>query len=242
MTTASSDSRHAGEPHRANASGRLNWLRAGVLGANDGVVSIAGLVVGVAGATTSRTAILAAGVAGLIAGAVSMALGEYVSVSSQRDSERAMLERERRELRDDPEAEIAELAAIYRSKGLRRSTAETVARELSAHDAFAAHAEAELGISPGALVNPWHAAGASGTAFTVGAVIPLATMLLPMPAAARVPVTIAAVLGALVLAGSISARLGGSSVRTAVVRLVLGGLAGLLFTYGVGVLFGHTVG
>lgn len=241
MTTAWAEFGHAREPHGADVSGRLNWLRAGVLGANDGVVSIAGLVVGVAGATTSRTAIFTAGMAGLVAGAASMALGEYVSVSSQRDSERAMLERERRELRDSPEAELAELAGIYRAKGLRPETAETVARELSEHDAYAAHVDAELGIDPAALVNPWHAAGASGLSFTIGALIPLFAVLLT-PAAARVPVTIAAVLVALALAGTVSARLGRSSVRTALVRLVLGGLAGLLFTYGIGVLFGHTVG
>lgn len=241
MTPARTVPGHAGEPHGPDASGRLNWLRAGVLGANDGVVSIAGLVVGVAGATTSRAAIFTAGIAGLIAGAVSMALGEYVSVSSQRDSERAILDREARELRDSPEMELAELAAIYRAKGLRPETAAAVARELSEHDAFAAHADAELGIDPGALVNPWHAAGASGLSFTVGALIPLVAVLLT-PAPARVPVTIAAVLVALALAGTMSARLGRSSVRTALVRLVLGGLAGLLFTYGIGVLFGRTVG
>src|SRR6187549_2354078 len=135
---------HPREPHVGTLSQRMNWLRAGVLGANDGIVSTAGLVVGVAGATTARGPILTAGLAGLVAGAVSMALGEYVSVSSQRDSERAMLAKERRELAEEPAAELAELIGIYQAKGLRPETARIVAEELTAHDAFAAHADAEL--------------------------------------------------------------------------------------------------
>ncbi|NUR99353.1 MAG: VIT family protein, partial [Kribbellaceae bacterium] len=181
-------STHPGEPHRAGLAGRLNWLRAGVLGANDGIVSTAGLVVGVAGATTSATAILTAGVAGLSAGAVSMALGEYVSVSSQRDTERALLAKERAELAAAPEAELAELTAIYVAKGLRPETAQLVAAELTERDPLVAHAEAELGISPDELTNPWHAAGASALAFTVGALLPLIAILLPGPGS-RVPIT-----------------------------------------------------
>ena len=141
------DSQHV-EPHHGQVGARLNWLRAGVLGANDGIVSTAGLVVGVAAATAARGPILTAGIAGLAAGAVSMALGEYVSVSTQRDTERALLKKERRELREDPEAELDELTAIYEQRGLSPATARTVARELSDHDAVKAHALAELGIDP----------------------------------------------------------------------------------------------
>lgn len=238
MTTA--DDTHSREPHSAGAAARLNWLRAGVLGANDGIVSVAGLVVGVAGATTARGPIFTAGLAGLVAGAVSMSLGEYISVSSQRDSEHAMLALERAELTADPDAELAELVALYEAKGLTRPTAELVAAELTAHDAFAAHADAELGINPEEIVNPWHAAIASAVAFTFGAVLPLVAILLPGPSA-RVPVTMVAVLVALGIAGAASARLGGSDRRRAVIRIVLGGAAGLLFTYGIGHLFGSAV-
>ena len=149
---------HPHEPHTTDLASRLNWLRAGVLGANDGIVSTAGLVVGMAAATTSTTPILAAGVAGLAAGALSMAAGEYVSVSTQRDSEKALLTKERHELVDEPDFELSELAQIYRAKGLSPATARTVAEELTAHDAFAAHAEAELGLNPNELTNPWQAA------------------------------------------------------------------------------------
>jgi VIT1/CCC1 family predicted Fe2+/Mn2+ transporter len=159
---------HPGEAHSGGMSGRLNWLRAGVLDANDGVVSTAGLVVGLAGATTASGPILTAGIAGLVAGAVSMALSEYVSVSSQRDTERALLARERAELDEFPEQELDELTAMYLAKGLSDATARQVAQELTAKDAFAAHAEVELGIDPQALTNPWHAAGASAIAFTAG--------------------------------------------------------------------------
>jgi VIT1/CCC1 family predicted Fe2+/Mn2+ transporter len=201
---------HRGEPHSGNVSSRLNWLRAGVLGANDGIVSTAGLVVGVAAATTARAPILTAGVAGLAAGAVAMALGEYVSVSSQRDTERALLEKERGELADDPDAEFAELAAIYRSRGLSAATAKTVAEELTAHDAFEAHAHSELGIDPAALTNPWHAAIASASSFSLGALLPVLAVLLP-PVSLRIPVTFAVVLLALALTGSMSARIGGGA-------------------------------
>ena len=150
-----------------------------MLGANDGIVSVAGIVVGVAGATSSRGPILTAGLAGLVAGAASMSLGEYVSVSSQRDSERALLDKERRELREEPDEELEELTAIYEAKGLTRQTAELVAAELTANDAFAAHAEVELGIDPNDVVNPWHAAAASATAFVIGALLPLSRSWCP---------------------------------------------------------------
>ncbi|WP_157101216.1 VIT1/CCC1 transporter family protein [Nocardia shimofusensis] len=218
-------------------SSRLNWLRAGVLGANDGIVSVAGLVVGVAAATTDRGPIVTAGLAGLAAGAVSMALGEYVSVSTQRDTERALLAKERHELSTMPEYELDELTAIYEAKGLSAETARTVAEELTAHDAFAAHAEAELGIDPDELTNPWHAAFASAAAFTFGAILPLLAILLP-PAELRVPVTFVAMLVALALTGSLSARLGGAGRGRAVVRVVGGGALAMAVTYGIGQLLG----
>jgi len=232
---------HPGEPHdQGGVAGRMNWLRAGVLGANDGIVSVAGIVVGVAGATTDRTTIATAAVAGLVAGAVSMALGEYVSVSAQRDSENAMLDKERAELAQMPEQELAELAAIYRGRGLSVDTAWTVARELTAHDALAAHIEAELHLDPGDIANPWAAAGASAVAFTSGAALPLTAILLPP--SWRVPILVLAVLTALALAGAISARLGGGSTRRAVARVVIGGALGLAVTYGIGTAFGAAVG
>ncbi|WP_431962262.1 VIT1/CCC1 transporter family protein [Nocardia sp. bgisy134] len=224
---------HPHEPHGGGFATRLNWLRAGVLGANDGIVSTAGLVVGVAAATTTTSAIFTAGIAGLSAGALSMAVGEYVSVSTQRDSERALLAKERRELADEPDYELTELTAIYRAKGLSPDTARKVAEELTAHDAFTAHAEAELGLNPRALTNPWQAAFSSAIAFTLGALLPLVAILLP-PVTARIPVTVAAVLLALALTGSISARLGGSDPVRAMLRVVLGGALAMLVTYGIG--------
>ena len=232
---------HPGEQHGAGFGSRLNWLRAGVLGANDGIVSVAGLVVGVAGVTTERGPLFTAGIAGLVAGAVSMALGEYVSVSSQRDSEKAQLETEKRELHDDPEQELAELAALYEAKGLRPETARTVAVELTERDALAAHLDVELSIDPDNLTNPWQAAGASALAFVLGAVLPLLAILLPPPAW-RVPVCVAVVLVALGIAGWTGAVLGGGRRSVAVARVVLGGGAGLAVTYLVGHLFGAAVG
>jgi VIT1/CCC1 family predicted Fe2+/Mn2+ transporter len=229
------------EPHAPGLAGRLNWLRAGVLGANDGIVSVAGIVVGVAGATSARGPVFTAGLAGLVAGAVSMSLGEYVSVSSQRDSERALLAKERIELRDMPESELNELTAIYQNKGLRPETARQVAIELTEHDVLTAHAEAELGVHPDDLASPTRAAAASGVAFVTGAVLPLVAILLP-PVSARVWVTIGAVLFALAITGAVSARIGGSSVARAVTRVVVGGAAGLALTWWIGHLFGTAIG
>lgn len=228
---------HASEPHGAGLGQRLNWLRAGVLGANDGIVSTAGLVVGVAAATSDRTAILTAGLAGLAAGAVSMALGEYVSVSSQRDTERALLEKEKAELAAMPEAELDELTALYVAKGATPETARTLAEELTANDAFAAHADAELGIDPDDLTNPWHAALSSALAFTLGSALPLIAIALPA-AAARIPVTVLVVLLALALTGLISAAVGRAPRGRAVARLVVGGAAAMAVTYAVGQLVG----
>jgi len=232
---------HEGEPHTGALGSRLKWLRAGVLGANDGIVSTAGLVVGVAGATTADGPVLTAGVAGLVAGAVSMALGEYVSVSSQRDSERALVGKEERELAEMPEQELEELAAIYETKGLSPATARRVAEELTEHDALAAHVEAELGIDPDDLTSPWQAAGASALSFTLGSLLPLAAILLA-PTGVRVPVTFVVVLLALALTGAVSAKLGASPVATAVVRLVVGGALAMAVTFGIGALVGGVSG
>jgi vacuolar iron transporter family protein len=229
------------EAHDGSVAGRLNWLRAGVLGANDGIVSTAGLVIGVAAATTDRGAVLTAGLAGLAAGAMSMAVGEYVSVSTQRDSEKALIAKEIRELDEEPEAELAELAAIYRGKGLSRDLSLQVAEQLTAHDALAAHAEVELGIDPDDLTNPWHAAWASMLSFTVGALLPLLTIVL-MTADLRVPVTVAIVVVALAITGWASARFGYGPTRKAVYRNVGGGLFAMAVTYGIGALLGTQVG
>ncbi|WP_406236779.1 VIT family protein [Nocardia sp. NBC_01009] len=224
---------HPHEPHAEGLASRLNWLRAGVLGANDGIVSTAGLVVGVAAATTSPSAIFTAGIAGLSAGAISMAVGEYVSVSTQRDSERALLAKERVELRDEPDFELAELTDIYQAKGLSAATARQVAEELTAHDAFTAHAEAELGLNPHELTNPWQAAISSAVSFILGAVLPLLAIMLP-PTTARIPVTFGSMLVALAITGSVSARLGGSHRGRAVVRVVIGGALAMAVTYAIG--------
>jgi VIT1/CCC1 family predicted Fe2+/Mn2+ transporter len=221
-------------------SGRLNWLRAGVLGANDGIVSVAGIVVGVAGATTARGPIFTAGLAGLVAGAVSMSLGEYVSVSSQRDAETAQLGQEERELATMPEEEFAELVAIYEAKGLSARTAQQVAAELTANDALAAHVDAELHLDADDIVNPLQAAAASAVSFLIGALLPLIAILLP-PQTWRVPATILVVLVALAIAGAASARLGGGDARRAVARVVIGGAVGLAVTYSIGSLFGTAI-
>jgi vacuolar iron transporter family protein len=232
---------HSGEPHHGNLGERLNWLRAGVLGANDGIVSVAGPVVGVAGATTNRTAIMIAGVASLVAGALSMAGGEYVSVSTQRDTEQAALRLERYELETMPEAEERELAEIYEDRGLSTELAAEVARELTENDALEAHAEAELGIDPDELTSPWHAAWASLVAFTCGGLLPLVAIALP-PVAWRVWACAAAVGVGLVLTGWLSARLGGAIAGRAIVRNVGVGALTMIVTYAVGLLFGVTTG
>lgn len=225
------------EPHKGNIASRMNWLRAGVLGGNDGIVSTAGIVLGVAGATASRTTILTAGVAGLAAGAMSMAVGEYVSVSSQRDSEQSLLAKERRELRETPEEELEELTDLYAAKGLSHNLAAEVARQLTARDALAAHAEVELGISPGNLTSPWQAAFASLVAFTLGSLLPLAAIAMP-PSHLRVPTTVLAVLVALALTGLTSGRFAHSPLARPVWRNVAGGMVAMAVTYGIGTLVG----
>jgi VIT1/CCC1 family predicted Fe2+/Mn2+ transporter len=221
-------------------SSKLNWLRAGVLGANDGIVSTAGIVVGVAAATVERGPIMTAGIAGLAAGAASMALGEYVSVSTQRDTEKALLTKERQELRDDPAAELDELAELYEGKGLSPATARTVAEELTDHNPLLAHAEVELGIDPEDLTNPWQAALSSALSFIAGALLPLIAILTP-PTAWRIPVTVVTVLLALAITGVVSARLGGAPQGRAVARNVVGGGLALAITYAVGHLVGAAI-
>lgn len=233
---------HEGEAHRNNMSGRLNWLRAGVLGANDGVTSTAGVVVGVAGATPEIGPILIAGVAAVVAGSLSMAAGEYVSVSTQRDSERAQLAKEERELRETPEHELEELTQIYEAKGIDRDLAEQVAVQLTKKDALRAHAEAELGIDVDELTSPIHAAFASLVAFAVGAIIPMLAILNPV-VEWRVPMTFVLVLIALAVTGYVSARLGQAPWLRAVIRNMLGGTVAMLITYGVGAMIGgHVLG
>ena len=232
---------HLHERHKEEGIGqRLNWLRAGVLGGNDGIVSVAGVVIGVAAASPGNTAaIMTAGVAALVAGAFSMAGGEYVSVSTQRDTEKALIEREKQELKDQPAAELAELTGLYRRRGLSPKLARQVAEELTAHDALAAHAEVELGIDPKELTSPWAAAFSSFVAFTVGGLIPLIMVLLPF--GNPVITTAVAVVVGLFLTGWISAKLGEAPRGPAILRNVLMGSATMLATYLIGLLFGVAV-
>ncbi len=225
------------EAHDQALGARLNWLRAAVLGANDGIVSTAGLVVGVAGATADRSTLLTAGLAGLLSGSMSMAAGEYVSVSTQRDTEKAALALERRELREQPEAELEELTELLEERGLTQEVAREAAEQLTERDALRAHARVELGIDPDDLTNPWHAAWASFLAFTVGALLPLLAIVLP-PSDWRVPVTVVSVLAALTLTGWSSARLGAAGPGRAMLRNVAGGALAMAVTYAAGWLLG----
>lgn len=224
------------EPHAGSHVSKLNWLRASVLGANDGIVSIAGLVLGVAGATESTAVILTAGIAGIIAGAISMAAGEYVSVSSSRDTEKALLAKERYELQHFPEEEFEELTQIYQKRGLSKKTASMVAQELTKHDAYAAHVDAELGLDPNNLTNPWHAAFASAASFLAGAIIPLLAIVIP-PLSIRTPIAFITVIITLALTGALSAMIGGARITTAIFRVVTGGVLAMTVTYCIGRLF-----
>jgi len=222
------------ELHRTH---RIGWLRAAVLGANDGIVSTASLVLGVAAADASAKSILVAGVAGLVAGAMSMAAGEYVSVSSQSDTERADLERERKELAADPKHEHDELAAIYVGRGLDAQLAADVATQLMKHDALGSHARDELGISETLTARPVQAALASAGTFSVGAVLPLLVVLI-VPITALMWAVSASSLVFLALLGSLAARAGGASVMTAAIRVTFWGALAMGLTAGVGFLFG----
>jgi len=225
------------ERHRTQ---RLGWLRAAVLGANDGIVSTASLVLGVATAGGDLRAILVAGGAGLVAGAMSMAAGEYVSVSSQADTERADLAREREELATLPEQEHAELAGIYVKRGLEPALARQVAEQLMRHDALGAHARDELGISEITTARPVQAAMASAAAFSVGAVLPLLAVLV-LPASGRVWGVGLSCLACLAVLGAIAARAGGSPMGAAALRVTFWGALAMALTAGVGALFGVAV-
>jgi len=228
------------EPHRVSHLSKLNWLRAGVLGANDGIVSIAALLVGVAAATSDTNAILIAGVAGVAAGSISMGLGEYVSVSSQRDSELSLIAKEKQELIDQPEVELAELAQIYQHKGLTAKTAKVVAQELTDHDPVRAHLEAELNILEAHIVNPWIAALSSMVSFLAGALLPFLTVIFAAEQY-RIPATIVASIIALGGTGAAGAYLGGSPMLKAIARVIIGGGIALSVTFAIGSLFNTTV-
>ena len=216
---------------------RAGWLRAAVLGANDGIVSVSSLIVGVAAADPSPTAVLVAGAAGLAAGAMSMAAGEYVSVSTQRDTEKAAIRSEQAALANLPRAELNELIGLLRAKGLSEATARQAALELTRSNALAAHAEIELGLKLGHYTNPWSAALASAVSFSLGAMVPLGAVLMS-PLSITVPVTAVAVLLALVGTGAWSASLGGTPKLPAVLRNVGGGLLAMAVTYAAGRLIG----
>ncbi len=220
---------------------KLNWLRAGVLGANDGVVSTAALIFGVAGAAVSHQALLVSGIAAVAAGALSMAVGEYISVSSQRDLEQAELEEERRELEEDPERELQQLTRLLQERGISPELSHKVAVQLHEDDPLAAHARLELGLDPNEVTNPWHAAFASLIAFTVGGLVPLlAIILAPVPIGMWVAAI--AVVAALAATGFIGASLGGAPRLPAIGRTVFGGVLAMAITYGVGYLTGMQLG
>lgn len=220
---------------------RLNWLRAGVLGANDGITSVAGLVIGVAAADpTNVGAIAIAGVSGLLAGASSMSVGEFVSVSTQSDAERALIARKRADLETDPGGQFEKLVAVYRDKGVSDQTARHLVQELYSHDKLDAHVDAELQLDEDDIVSPTAAAISSFIAFTLGALLPLAAVLLPGPSL-RIPVAFVAVVLALMLTGFVSAKLGRATPWKAVIRMVIGGALAMGLTYLIGQLLGAQV-
>ena len=218
-------------------SRRSNWLRAAVLGANDGILSTASLVLGVAASGASRVAIVTAGIAGLVAGALSMAAGEYVSVSSQRDAERADIRLEERELRRDPRGELRELAAVYERRGLPPALASEVAQTMSRRDALEAHARDELGLDAERLARPFQAAWTSALSFSTGAALPLLAVT-ASPGPARAGTVVVATLIALGLLGDLGARLGGAPRRHATIRVIAWGAVAMAITAGIGALVG----
>ena len=221
---------------------KLNWLRAAVLGANDGVVSGAGITIGVAAADPANlSAVMLAGIAGLLAGASAMAMGEFVSVSSQRDTEEALISKERHDLEHTPNEEFDELVDVYRGQGLSEATARTVVEELSAHNKLAAHLRAEYGVHQEELTTPWHAAIASAVSFTSGFMLPLASMLL-FPAGVRIPATVIVGLVGLFFTGWTSAVISGSPRTRPIVRNVIGGSVAMLLTWSISRFFGVGTG
>jgi len=228
---------HPDDPHYVHRTG---WLRAAVLGANDGIVSVSSLILGVVAATPDQAAILVAGVAGLVAGAMSMAAGEYISVSSQRDSEQADISREQQALADTPEQEQEELAAIYQARGLSAETAAIVARELSSLDPLAAHVRDELGLSDHLAARPLQAALASGATFSVAAAVPVLAAYLAPPAAVILAVAITSVVSLAIL-GALGAKAGAAPLVPAVLRVMGWGIFAMAITAAVGWLFGVSV-
>ncbi|MCX7340577.1 MAG: VIT family protein [Hyphomicrobiales bacterium] len=223
-----------------HAVSRIGWLRAAVLGANDGIISTASLIVGVAAAHASGSSVLLTGVAGLVAGAMSMAAGEYVSVSSQSDTETADIARETEELRNDPDAELNELTGIYATRGLTPELARQVAEQLMAKDALAAHARDELHITDATTARPVQAALTSAATFAMGAALPLIVVLLAPPTQIAVAVTVAS-LAFLALLGAVGARAGGAPIGRAVMRVTFWGAVAMAITAGIGRLFGAVV-
>ena len=228
-------------PHEAeHKSHRAPWLRAAVLGVNDGIVSTSSLMLGVLGASASKDAILTAGIAGLVAGAISMGVGEYVSVSSQKDSEKADIEIERLSIAANPEAELAELALIYENRGIDRDLAFQVATQLHAHDAVGAHARDELDINQDVLANPLQASWASTVAFSLGAILPIIAALLSNANNGIFLIVGISLIG-LAVSGSVGAFVGGGNKLTAAMRVLAGGAAAMAITYGIGLLIGHSL-
>jgi VIT1/CCC1 family predicted Fe2+/Mn2+ transporter len=227
--------------HETHQSGRTGWLRAAVLGSNDAIVSTSSLMVGVAASQAARPAVLVAGVAGLVAGAMSMAVGEYLSVSSQRDAEKADIERETAELAEEPQAELQELATIYAKRGLDRDLAMRVAEQLSAHDTLGAHLRDELGIDPAALARPVQAAWISAVSFGTFATIPIVA-LLAAPSALRLPVIAAVSLVSLAALGALGAYLGGAPRANAAFRVTVGGAFAMAVTAAIGKLIAMAAG
>ena len=231
---------HFKSPHKEkHRSHRATWLRAAVLGANDGIVSTASLMLGVLAASQNDSAVLTAGVAGLVAGALSMAAGEYVSVGSQRDSEKADIEIERKSLKENPDEELSELAWIYEKRGLDRKLAREVARQLHENDAVAAHARDELGIDHEALAQPVQAAVASAVAFSFGAAIPIVAALFSSDSSGAWAITLSS-LAALALSGAVGAYIGGGHRLRASLRVFIGGGLAMAITYSIGYLIGGT--
>jgi VIT1/CCC1 family predicted Fe2+/Mn2+ transporter len=230
-------SAHVLEQHKSH---RIGWLRAAVLGANDGIVSVAGLVIGVAAASASRSAVFTAGIAGLVAGAMSMATGEYISVSSQRDTEEADLKIEAQALRENPRGEMRELAKIYEERGVEPGLARLVAEQLMAHDELGAHMRDELGITDIARARPFQAAWTSALSFTAGAVFPLVAILVGTKSL-RIGLCAIVSLLALVGLGAIGARVGGAPWKRAAARVVLWSSLAMLLTYAIGTVVGRNV-
>jgi vacuolar iron transporter family protein len=227
----------ADEPAGQQLASKLNWLRAGVMGANDGIVSTAGMVVGVAGAAVNHNVLLLSGIASLVAGAISMGVGEYVSVCSQRDSERSEIEHERNELAAHPRYGLRQLTGLIQAQGIDATLAQQVAEQLTEKDAVTAHTRLELGIDPSALANPWTAAAASMLSYVCGGVLPFAAAVLP-PRDLAVPVTAAAVIVGLAITGAVAARLGHAPKLPATLRTVAGGVLAMAVAYAVGALIG----